>query len=772
MEPQLKLSTNEKELENKKLLDVIEFLPDATFVIDLNHKIIAWNKEVEIMTGIKKEEMIGKGNKNYSRAFYNNQRPLLADLVLQNKKIDPKLYSVFRREGQSFYVETFVPKFYGGKGGYAWAKASPFFDTKGKVIGVIESTRDITDKKIFEESLRNSEKKYREFTDSLPQIVFEADVTGKIIFINSMVLEQLGYTKAEVIEKMNIVQFLDTDQIDLAKRLFANRLRGKPMTCTVFKIVKKNGDKFLVNIYTSVIKDEKNKTLGLRGVVVDVTEQQKYAEKLKKSEEKYHSLFELSPDAVGVITNNKITFANMAMVNLLGAKKREQIIGKDILDFIKVSMRMYVSKKIKEMFENNLKMPLIEEHLIKLNGKIVQVELTANSLNDGEENSAQIVIRDISQRKKVEENLQKLYFESSIERQKMEAVMNSMGDAVFALDKNKKIILVNPIAMELIGMEKNKIIGKKYNKMYKFILEKEGTEITDFIDEIYKEGKTTSISDRTVLVNKNGELIPVSDSAAPIKDNQGKVIGCVVIFRDVTRERKIDRAKSEFVSVASHQLRTPLSAIKWFLELLTSEVAGQLSDEQKQYLNQIIASNDRMIRLVNELLSASRLETGNLTVRKKMTNLNLIVKEAFDEILPKTLEKKQKFTLETDTPLPINSDTVILKQIIDNLITNANRYTPSMGTINVRTYAKDNQAVFEVKDNGYGIPENQKEKLFSKFFRADNIITKQTDGTGLGLYVVKSAIETLGGKVWFESEENKGSTFYFSLPLDKQLSMD
>ena len=635
---QTKLNKSNFDDSNQRLLDVVEYLPDATFIIGIDRKVLMWNKATEDMTGVKKKNIIGKGNKEYSTAFFNEQRPILADLILDGGKKISDFYKVYRKEGKNYYVESYVPKIHKGKGGYTWVKASPLYDSNKKIIGVIESIRDITEKRITEENL-------------------------------------------------------------------------------------------------------------------------------KTSETRYHSLFELSPDAVALMVDNKITLANMTMVALLGAKSANKIIGKNILDFIEITSRSYVAKKIDEMFKDNSKMPLIEERLTKLNGKTVDVEVTAAPLINNKDKSILIIIRDISQRNKVEENMQKMYFESSIERQKMEAVMNSMGDAVFALDKDRNIILINPIASLLVGEEKNKIIGKKYNEVFKFVLEKEKTEITSFIDEVYTQGKTTSISDQTVLANKNGVFTAVSDSAAPIKDEKGKVVGCVVIFRDVTKERKIDRAKSEFVSVASHQLRTPLSAIKWFLELLISGVAGQLSDEQKHYVSQVNDSNDRMIKLVNELLNASRMETGNITLKQKTVNLNSIVKEAYDELTIKTTEKKQKLILETKDKLKVTTDPILLRQIINNLVTNANRYTPPGGKITIKTYKKNSMAIFEVKDTGYGIPENQKDKLFSKFFRADNIITKQTDGTGLGLYIAKSAIETLGGKIWYESKENVGSTFYFSLPL-------
>lgn len=763
---------NECEFENpnQRLLDIVEYLPDATFIIDTNHKVLIWNKAMEIMTGIKKKDIIGKGNKEYSQAFFNKQRPLLADLVIEGGKNISKYYKVYRKEKDSYYIESFVPKLHKGKGAYNWAKASILYDSNKKIIGVIETIRDITDKIIVEENLKISEKKYRELAESLPQTVYETDLNGKITFINSIVLDQFGYTKEEVLNRMLIFDILDPKEKNRAKKLFTDRIKGKKPTYTIFNSFKKDGTRLPIIVYSSIIHDKNDKAIGFRGVVIDVTQQQLYAEKLKASEEKYQSLFELSPDAIGVVTDKKFVFANKKMLELLRAKSFDEIKNKDISTFIDKASKDYFLRKIDEIYKTGQNMPLVEERLITLDKQTIDVEVTASRLKGIDDDSIQIIYRDISQSKKLEEGLQKLYLESSLERQKIEVVMDSMGDAVVALDKQKRIIFANPSASQLIGETKMKMAGKLYNEVFKFVFEKNTEKEMTFIDEVYATGKIIEIEDQAVLINKNNIAIPVADSAAPIKDHSGNVVGCVIIFRDVTKERQINKVKSEFVSVASHQLRTPLSAIKWFLELMGSDTSGQLSEDQKNYLNQMTFSTNRMIKLINELLNVSRIETGNIQIRQKSLNLNNFIKNISREIMPKISEKKQHLILKTDKHLTVHSDEVLLRQVIENLITNANRYSPIGGRIVIKTYKKENWATFEIKDNGYGIPENQKERMFTKFFRADNIITKQTDGTGLGLFVAKSAIETLGGKIWFESKENIGSIFYFNLPLNKQLS--
>jgi signal transduction histidine kinase len=229
----------------------------------------------------------------------------------------------------------------------------------------------------------------------------------------------------------------------------------------------------------------------------------------------------------------------------------------------------------------------------------------------------------------------------------------------------------------------------------------------------------------------------------------------------------IDKAKTEFVSLASHQLRTPLTSIGWYAEMLLAEDAGSINDEQKNYLNEIYKGNQRMVELVNSLLNVSRIDLGTFAIDPEAVNLEMLAQSVAQEQRPQTVAKKITLTLELAQSLPtMNADPKLLRIILQNLLSNAIKYTPDEGNVTLRINSKDKKVFIEVADTGYGVPDDQKDKIFTKLFRADNVREKDTEGTGLGLYLVKAIVEETGGSVWFESEQNKGTTFFVTLPIE------
>lgn len=357
---------------------------------------------------------------------------------------------------------------------------------------------------------------------------------------------------------------------------------------------------------------------------------------------------------------------------------------------------------------------------------------------------------------------------------KERTILEAIGDGVMACDRDGKIIVFNKVASELSGFSSKEAIGKHYNKILSFMMEGENVLAEDFIGIAISKGERTDMADDMMIVKKNGTKIPIADSASPIFDKFGKVMGCVLVFRDVTREREIDRVKTEFVSFVSHQLRTPLSVISWYTEMLLAGDVGAVTTEQSDYLGKISQSNHRMVTLINSLLNVSRLELGIFVVDPKKIDIIKIVNGVIDEsgrqILDHKLVVVRKFKKDV---IKLLADKNLLRIVVQNLIANAIKYTPDKGNIKVSISLVGKKKVrIEVSDTGYGIPKNQQANVFTKFFRAENVVEKNTQGTGLGLYIVKMIVEHSGGKIWFKSPvsrmrfgKNKGTSFYVEFPL-------
>lgn len=361
---------------------------------------------------------------------------------------------------------------------------------------------------------------------------------------------------------------------------------------------------------------------------------------------------------------------------------------------------------------------------------------------------------------------------------KQKAILASIGDAVMACDRRGKIILFNRKAVEMTGFSAKEVIGKHYNRVVKFVREIDNEPSKDFIAQAMKTGQKTTMADNTLLIRKNGVKISVADSAEPIRYVHGELIGCVVVFRDITKEKETDKAKSEFISVASHQLKTPATIISLYTEMLLKEGGEVITSKQKEYLTQVSNANKRIVDIINTLLNISRIEMGIFSMDATPVDIVAFLKNGIQELHPSVKEKN--ITLQEEyhqLEHIVLIDMLLLTMVFSNLLSNSIKYAPVGGSILVKSnevrrgekvggnVIKEDSVLISVSDNGRGIPVDSQGKIFSKFFRSDNAHHDHADGTGLGLYIVKSIIDHVGGEVWFLSKETDGTTFYFTIPL-------
>ncbi|HSX06355.1 MAG TPA: ATP-binding protein [Candidatus Saccharimonadia bacterium] len=349
---------------------------------------------------------------------------------------------------------------------------------------------------------------------------------------------------------------------------------------------------------------------------------------------------------------------------------------------------------------------------------------------------------------------------------RLEALFTSIGEGIISTDEHGTINRINHAALELFGLRRSEAMHKRLMDVIVPIHEN-GSFIDPFELPVSKAFQTgSSVGVRMLYRLKDGSTLPVYTTASPIISH-GKPIGIIEVFRDLTTEIENEKLQTDFISIASHQLRTPLTAINMYAQMLQDGLAGDLTPEQEPYIEIVLTSVKRMNTLISTLLNITRLEAGGLAIKQQMVNVNDLVNEILTEFAPAAQAKSIALIsrLPVD-PDPAYIDGLLVKEICANLLSNAIKYTPEGGNVSLTFIETSKELTWSITDTGYGIPANDQRSIFLKFFRASNILHRDVSGTGLGLYLIKNIAESMGGELWFESIEDVGSTFYFSLPKE------
>lgn len=355
---------------------------------------------------------------------------------------------------------------------------------------------------------------------------------------------------------------------------------------------------------------------------------------------------------------------------------------------------------------------------------------------------------------------------------KAEALFHSIGDGAITTDEFGRITRINPAGRRILGYKKSELLGEWFPK--KIVMVNAEDRPVNMIDrpitKAFLNGKP--IYQKAFYRTKKGQKIPVAINVSPILVS-GKPLGAIEVFRDISFEEEVDRIKSEFISLASHQLRTPLSSIKTYSHMLKDGYMGEVGEAQSRALQTIVDAADRMNELISTLLNITRLESGAVATNIRSLRIDSLVREVVKELSVPADRKSLSISLKIsgNHPKTISSDRSILKEVLTNLISNAVKYTPSKGAVKIKVRLRAESVLIHVSDTGWGIPKYSQDQVFSKFFRAENIIKRETTGTGLGLYLVKGLVDAINGRIWFESSEGKGTDFFLSLPRTKKRPM-
>jgi PAS domain S-box-containing protein len=886
-----------------QLNGVIEFLPDPTFVIGVDGKVLSWNRAIEEMTGVPKEDMIGKGDYTYAVPFYGERRPHPADLLdMSDSELEAKFRHV-KRKGNNLSAETYAPCLYGGKGGYIFSAAAPLFNAQGVRTGAVESIRDVTQRKEAEEALRRSEGKYRELVENANSIILRRDSRGRVTFFNEFAQRFFGYSEQEILGK-NLVGTIvppveSTTGRDL-KRMIEDIGRDPGRyAVNVSENMRRNGERVWIAWTNKPVRDENGRIVEVLGVGNDITELKRARDELFNSRQMLQSVLDNIPQRVFWKDRNSVFVGcNKAFVLDCGYEEQGELVGKTDYEHASAATADLYRADDREVIESGRPKINYEEPQIRPDGS--QAWLITSKVpmfdRDGQIIGVLGTYEDITERKRGEEALRK-------SEERYRSVIENMGDVFYRTDKRGVIVMASPSAARVLGYDSiDELQGKPVENFWMHpdereefmrsiwedgvvrdreitLKKKDGSPLSGSVTSTYRkddqgnilgvEGIFRDITERkraeeermrmaTVIeqaaegiiitdtnwiidyVNpafttmtgyedteaigehlrilksdkhdrafyrdirktlteghvwsgrltnkkKDGSLYETEVTASPVRNQSGAIINYVSIYRDITRQVKLEMdlrqsQKMEAIGTLAggiaHDFNNILTAIVGHAEI--ARFTLEEADPVHRNLDQVLQASARAADLVKRILAFSR----QTEQRRQPVPIVSIVREALKLLrpsLPTTIEIREEISLSPEDGV-IFADPTEIHQVLINLCTNAAyAMRGSGGVLLIRlSYSavdgcrnsphpdlKPGRYVcLAVSDTGHGIEPAVMEKIFDPYFT-----TKMTgEGTGLGLSVVRGIVRAYGGAIIAESTPGKGTTFnVFLRSMEKQI---
>lgn len=505
--------------------DIINFLPDATFAIDRDGVVIAWNRAIEKMTGVKPEDIVGKGEYEYAIPFYGRRRPILIDLVMRDDPVIEAEYPSIMREGNKLTSEIHLPQFNDGQGADFWFTATPLYDIQGTVVGAIESIREVTGRKKVEQALNESEKRYRELSELLPQVVFDADADGRLVYANRIAFETFGYSVEDLENGVHVFDMIAPEDRERVAALFDQMVGGDFLlpAGSEFKAMRRDGSTFPISIYASpALRD--GKVVGVRGIVVDITDRKRTEEKIRESEQNYRLLFENATEGILVAQGDRLVHVNPFLVSLLD-RPIQIITSRPFTDFIHPDDReKVISRHLQRMRGGNPSTGYMfriitgagEERWVRINSTLMIWSGKPATLS---------FLTDITEHKKAEASLLSA-------NEDYTNLLNQIQDVYYRSDAEGRLIKASQSWADLLGYDHlSECLGRNIEAFWQ-----NPGERKELLEVLYRDGKVTNYE--VWLKERDGTPVIVETSSHLYYDDEGRVLGIEGTFRDITEWKR------------------------------------------------------------------------------------------------------------------------------------------------------------------------------------------------------------------------------------------
>jgi PAS domain S-box-containing protein len=625
-------------------------------------------------------------------------------------------------------------------------------------------------------SLRDAETRYRALVEQLPLVTYVSDIDkpGFSTYVSPQIEGLLGYSPEEWLATANmfwrVVHPDDAERVRVEHR--GGYASGKPFS-TQYRLIARDGRVVWVEDEVIVVVNADGTPIQAQGFLLDITHRKAAEFALGESEERFRTLVGNVP---GVIFRCEID-SDWTMEYL--SDEVEDLVGYSAREFIRHerSYAQVVHPDDRQRLEDEVAAAVADDRpyttqyrVVHADGSVRHVVERGKAVLSGDQHMLDGAIFDVTEQRTAED-----------ERLKLAAIVESSDDAIMAAGLDGRLTSWNPGAERVFGYSADEVIGKPVSVLAPVNKQDEPFELFEQI----LDGSSIAHHE-TVRQRKDGSLIDVSFTFSPVRDATGTVIGASAIAYDITdrkhaeadrerlvhelesqneRLRELDRLKDEFVALVSHELRTPLTSIRGYLELVLEGEAGDLSDEQRRFLGVVERNAHRLLALVGDLLFLAQMEAGKLSLDVGAVDLSAIAAESVETARPLAEEKDVTLTLATGPLALIAGDRARLAQLLDNLISNGIKFTPPGGRVDVRIRGRRGNAVIEVRDTGMGIPADEQQHLFERFFRTSGATEQAIPGTGLGLAISKAIVHAHGGQITLTSEEGAGTTFRVSIPV-------
>ncbi|MCT7990110.1 PAS domain S-box protein [Laspinema olomoucense] len=658
-----------------------------------------------------------------------------------------------------------------------WLRADAVTDEHNQRVGSICVLTDITDRKQTEAALRESEDQLRTLINAMPDAICFKDGRGAWLEANQAMLKLFelkdlnyqGKTDAEI-AAFNLFYrdaFLECDRSDEEAWKYGILSHKEEVIPTP------DGSQVILDTLKVPLFHSDGSRKGLVVIGRDVTERKQVEEERLR----LASIVESSDDAIiGKTLDGVILSWNTGAQRIYGYTA-EEVKGRSISILI-LPDRQESELRLLEGIRQGSSIDHYETVHLKKEGSPIYVSLTISPIKDaaGRITGVSTIARDVTDLKRVEDSLERL-------RHQNELILNSAGEGICGMDIRGNTTFINPAATKMLGYLMGELLGAPLTMILgSNFLPQEVADPRDATAEGLAPPLYAAISDGSVhhgtavFWRKDGTSFPVEYITTPIQE-QNEIKGAVLTFKDITERQGVERMKDEFISVVSHELRTPLTSIRGSLGLLANGLLESYPEKAERMLQIAVSNTDRLVRLINDILDLERIQSGKVTMVEQFCNAADLTIQAADAM--RTMADKAGVTICVN-PIPVQlwADPDRIFQVLTNLLSNALKFSPEGGKVWLSASltsagspdflnSQTPEVLFQIKDQGRGIPGDKLETIFERFQQVDASDSRKKGGTGLGLAICRSIVEHHGGQIWVESVVGEGSSFYFTLPVER-----